>query len=56
VLADVALRDSRNPMLPFAPGPGRGKTGAPAIEAVAEQFAGPLYTAPPTARTGGECT
>ena len=42
VLADVALRDSRNPMFPFAPGPGRDKTGAPAVEAVAEQFAGPL--------------
>ena len=38
-------------MFPFARGPGRDKTVAPALEAVAEQFAGPLYVSLEAQRT-----
>jgi hypothetical protein len=43
MLADVALRDSRNPMLPFTSGQEGDKAVAPEIEAAVKQFAGPLY-------------
>jgi hypothetical protein len=43
-LANVALRDSRNPLLPFTGPREAERRAAPAIQEVAEQLAGPLYS------------